>query len=138
VGGKLIAGGKQLKLIGTGDTVAILVRGGKLARSFPLGKASEFSDQVAALPSIGAPKRGVVEQTWDVKAGDEVFMATDALAAWAFGELEAGRDPFPQLRALQTAAQMRDFVERARQGGLPGGVEMAVDDTSLVRFVIPG
>jgi hypothetical protein len=139
VGAKLFRNGEQrrLHLMGIGDTVAILVRGGKLKQSFPLVEAHEFSNEVKALPSIGDAPFKVRETIWDVKPGDEIFMATDALAAWLFTEVEAGRDPFPQLRQLKTAAEMNAFVERARAGELPGVGQMNVDDTTLARFVVP-
>jgi hypothetical protein len=72
-----------------------------------------------------------------VKAGDEVFMATDALAAWVFGEVEAGRDPFPTLRGIKDAPSMKAFVDAARAGALPDAEAMGVDDTTLARFVVP-
>jgi hypothetical protein len=139
VGAKLFRNGerRQLHLMGIGDTVAILVRGGKIKQSFPLVEAHEFSNEVKALPSVGDAPFKVRESIWDVKPGDEVFMATDALAAWLFTEVEAGRDPFPQLRKLKTAAEMKAFVEGARAGELPGVGEMNVDDTTLARFVVP-
>lgn len=131
------SGRRRLRLIGTGDTVAFLVRDGAIRRSFPLERADQFSDIVEALPSTRGGRYKVTEKSWPVREGDEVFMATDALAAWIFGEVEAGRDPFPTLRGLTNQRQMNDFVAQARDGRVAGHGEMHVDDTALLRFTIP-
>ena len=139
VGARLIGQGgrRQLQLIGIGDTVAFLVRGGRIVRSFPLERAAEFSDIVKALPSVGSPLHPPTGATWDVEPGDEVFMGTDALSAWVLGETEAGRDPLPALRAIGNQKHMDRFVADARAGRLDGHGAMGVDDTALLRFVVP-
>jgi hypothetical protein len=139
VGAQLVRSGKkqQLKVLGIGDTVAILVRDGEIKKSFPLGKAADFSDQVQALPSKGEPSYKVREASWDVKPGDEVYMATDALAAWILGEVEAGREPFKIIGPIKKAATLAEFTAFARAGKVKGRVPMNVDDTTLMHFVIP-
>ena len=139
VGARLVARGgrRQLHLTGIGDTVAFLVRGGRIVKSFPLERAAEFSDIVKALPSVGAPLHPALTATWEVEPGDEVFMGTDALSAWVLGESEAGRDPLPALRAIGSQKQMDRFVADARAGSLADPGAMGVDDTALLRFVVP-
>lgn len=139
VGARLTARGgqRQLHLTGIGDTVAFLVRGGRIVKSFPLERAAEFSDVVKALPSVGAPLHPALNATWQVEPGDEVFMGTDALSAWMLGETEAGRDPLPALRAIGSQKQMNRFVADARAGSLADHGAMGVDDTALLRFVVP-
>jgi hypothetical protein len=139
VGARLFdaAGRRKLHLMGIGDTVAFQVRGGRVKRGFPLSESSQFSDTVRAIPSRGKPPFAIREEIWDVRPGDEIFMATDALAAWIFAESEAGRDPFPTLRAIKTPGQMGAFVDGGRAGTLPGRGVLNVDDTTLLRFVVP-
>jgi hypothetical protein len=139
VGARLLrqGGRRQLQLIGIGDTVAFLVRGGRIVKSFPLERAAEFSDIVKALPSVGSPLHPPMSATWEVEAGDEVFMGTDALSAWLLGETEAGRDPLPALRAIGNQKHMDRFVADARAGRVDGHDAMGVDDTALLRFVVP-
>ena len=139
VGARLVqkGGRRQLHLTGIGDTVAFLVRGGRIVKSFPLERAAEFSDVVKALPSVGTPLHATMSATWDVEAGDEVFMGTDALSAWVLGETEAGRDPLPRLREIGSQKQMDRFVADARAGALADHGAMGVDDTALLRFVVP-
>ena len=139
VGARLVrkGGRRQIHLTGIGDTVAFLVRGGRIVRSFPLERADQFSDVVQALPSVGTPLHPPVSATWDVEPGDEVFMGTDALSHWILGETEAGRDPLPALRAIGSQKGMDRFVAEARAGQLGGHGAMGVDDTALLRFVVP-
>jgi hypothetical protein len=129
--------GQRLHLVGIGDTVAFLVRDGALTRSFPLQRSGEFSDEVQALPSAGDPPFAPVTEAWEVRPGDEIFLATDALAAWILAEVESGSSPFPTLRAIRTRQQMQSFVTAARAGTLAGHGAMREDDTSLLRFVVP-
>ena len=139
VGARLVEqrGRRRLQLIGIGDTVAFLVRGGRIVRSFPLERAAEFSDIVKALPSVGTPLHPPITASWEVEPGDEVFMGTDALSAWVLGETEAGRDPLPALRGIGSQKHMDRFVADARAGRLDGHDAMGVDDTALLRFVVP-
>ncbi|HEU5060422.1 MAG TPA: hypothetical protein VFU21_28015 [Kofleriaceae bacterium] len=139
VGARLMrrGGRRTLELTGIGDTVAFLVRGGRIVKSFPLERAAEFSDIVKALPSVGRPLHPPMSASWEVEAGDEVFMGTDALSAWILGETEAGRDPLPTLRAIGSQKHMDRFVADARAGQLAGHGAMGVDDTALLRFVVP-
>ncbi len=117
-----------------GDSVAFHVRDGKIVDSFPLTKASEFSNVVHPLSSTGEPRVAVAEKTWRVKPGDEVFMATDALAAWVLVEVESGRSPFAALRQIDNSSHMTKFVEQQRERS---SAPLAVDDTSFVRIVVP-
>lgn len=149
VGARIIRdrGQRRMHLIGIGDTVAFLVRGGAIKEAFPLEEADEFSSTVKTLSSAGKPEFKVRQRMWDVKAGDEVFMATDALGHWILTEVERGRDPFPLLRNIKTRAEMDAFVVAARAGQvkyrapLGGGTQdravLDVDDTTLMRFVVP-
>lgn len=137
VGAKLVDGekGSQLKVMGIGDSVIMVVRGGKIAKSFPLERSEQFTDLVESIPAKGKAHFPVQETTWDVQPDDEVFMATDALGKWIFTEVEAGRDPFPTLRNVKSQDGWSKFVANARVQA--DGAPMGVDDTSLVRFVVP-
>jgi hypothetical protein len=127
----------QLRTTGIGDSVLFLVRRGDLERSFPIATSSEFGQIVQALPSNGASPFEVRQAAWDVREGDEVFMATDALAAWILAEHEGGRDPFAMLRRIETSRQMSEFVHDARDQKFYGRSRLNLDDTSFVRFVVP-
>jgi hypothetical protein len=66
-------------------------------------------------------------------------LTSDALGKWILQEVERGRDPFGALRAIQTRAQMDAFVATARAGGgRAARAPLGVDDTTMVRFVVPG
>jgi hypothetical protein len=130
-------GGWRLDTVAIGDSVIFHVSGGRLRESFPLEESSEFSDVVKTLPSTGAPAFRVRQRSLRVEAGDDIFMATDALAAWILTEIESGRDGFEILRGIQNRSQMSRFVTEARAGQVAGRGKLHVDDTSFVRFVVP-
>src|SRR5262249_25891830 len=71
-----------------GDTVVFLLRNGTLLNSFPLKHSSQFSNIVQALPSEGQPLFPMRPLEWEVSPGDEVIVATDALAKWILENVE--------------------------------------------------
>jgi hypothetical protein len=138
LGARLTKGpnGPALDVMGVGDSMVFVVRGGAIARSFPYERSAQFTNVVDTLPSRGKPAAPLREVSFDLQPGDEVFMTTDALGKWVFTEVEAGRTPFAQLGAVRGRAAWRTFVDQAQAGA--HGRPMDVDDTSLVRFVVPG
>ena len=130
-----------LRGLAIGDTNVYVVRRGRLLRAFPLERSAEFARQVHAVPSRGELAAGAEWQPrtleLDVQGGDEVFVMSDALAAWTMREIEAGRTPFRVLRAINGEGNLQKFVDR-RRGLEPGTNPMEVDDVTLLRFVVPG
>lgn len=140
LGARLEGTGKRqrLKLVGLGDSNLFIVRGDKIVKAWPQERADQFSQTVKALRSTEPLKGTIPSASIPVRPGDEVFMATDALSAWILTEVEAGRDPFPLLRDIKNQRQLNEFVERARDKTIAGRAQMAEDDTTLLRFVVPG
>jgi hypothetical protein len=128
-------GHERLELLGNGDSVAVLVRKGKIAQTFPLTDASQFLNKVKALPSRGDSPHALLTASWKVKPGDEVFLTTDALGAWLLGLPDGGRAGLEKLRGIDSQETMKRFVKSARGG--EAGPKMVVDDTAFVRFVVP-
>jgi hypothetical protein len=137
VGAEVLEGpaGPQVRVSAIGDSMIFVVRGGKLVKKFPLETSAQFSNMVETIPSRGKAEFPVHQVTWDVSPDDEVFMTTDALGKWVFTQLEHGQDPFAGLRAVKSADGWSKFVSAAREPR--DGIPMDVDDTALVRFVIP-
>ena len=128
---------RVLKALALGDSALFVVRNGRLLKSFPQTASSEFSSRLHALPSVGTPSKPMIPFVHEVQTGDEVFMATDALSKWILEEVEAGRDPFTTLRAADKRPAFASLVDGARQGKLTGHGTLDLDDTSMIRFVIP-
>jgi hypothetical protein len=137
LGARLVPGqaGTKLDVMGIGDSMVFVVRRGAVAKSFPYERSSQFTNVVETLPSKGSPATPVREVSWAVLPGDEVFMTTDALGKWVLAEVEAGRAPFAELRAVRGREGWSAFVRDAQAGA--SGHPMDVDDTSLLRFVVP-
>jgi hypothetical protein len=129
--------GLVLQAVGVGDSILLHRRGGRLLTTWPLVASREFGDRVPALASRGAPVRKPQTLERSVLPGDEISLVTDALGAWILREHEAGRDPFAVLATVRSRQQAKRFVAAARRGA-DGRARLGVDDTSLVRFVVPG
>lgn len=115
-----------------GDTCLILVRGGCIERqisSMPdgagFGNCPDYVDSHAEAGMRGTPRTG----TLDMRPGDRLFLATDALAA-RFDAERAGADRGKQfiatVNALETDRDFALFVDGLRKEGA------ADDDTTLV------
>jgi hypothetical protein len=127
-------GKRQMRMVAIGDSVAFVLRDGKLRGSFPLNQSADMTGKTPAITTDRTRNPKVHDVNIDVAAGDEVFLTTDALAKWAMKSVEEGEQPFDALRGLASKQQMKEFVRGARKSDTR---EMAIDDTSLVRFVIP-
>jgi hypothetical protein len=128
--------GRTLRAVGIGDAVVIQVRGNRVVRAWPNEHASDFRSQTEALPSAGDPTWPIRETDIAVEAGDEIFMLSDAIGSWTLREAEAGRNPFAALRRMNRPGLMQRFVEGHRAHSRNANL-MDVDDTTLVRFVVP-
>jgi hypothetical protein len=128
--------GPHLRAVGLGDATLIHVRDGRVVRAWPNERSADFSSETQALASTGELAWQPREMEQPVQAGDEVFVLSDAIGSWTLREAEAGRNPFTILRRLDRPGLFPRFVEghrsRARRNN-----QMDVDDTTLVRFVIP-
>ena len=77
-----------------GDSCLLHIRGGKVRRSFPIDESRLFGTEPVLLGS--APRQSVESLAFDTledtcEPGDLLVLATDAVAAWALTQLEAGR-----------------------------------------------
>lgn len=91
--------GGSWRAIAVGDSCLFQVRNNQLKAAFPIAHSTEFGNRPVLLPSLSRrnPGQGNIlhdsqlEGTWEV--GDEIFLATDAFAAWFLEELENGSTP---------------------------------------------
>ncbi|MCE9553169.1 MAG: protein phosphatase 2C domain-containing protein [Planctomycetes bacterium] len=77
-----------------GDSCLLHIRGGKVLRSFPIEESRLFGTEPVLLGS--APRQSAESLAFDTlddtcESGDLLVLATDAVAAWALTQLEAGR-----------------------------------------------
>ncbi|WP_322778198.1 hypothetical protein [Frankia sp. Cas4] len=116
-----------------GDTVLFHVRAGRLLTHFPPIDVDDFGlspDGIGTRPeALGPMLRALELASGEVRAGDVLFIATDALAQWLL--LETGRDEaslWAALAGLDHDAAFAAIVADQRAAG-----RMRNDDVTLLR-----
>lgn len=123
---------RSWRALAVGDTCLFQVRAGALLCSGPVATAAAF-DNNPFLLSSATPRlldgAEVLAGSWE--PGDTFYLATDALAAWILGEVEAGRAPWAALDALATQDAFRAFVADLRANDA-----LHNDDTTLLKVEV--
>jgi hypothetical protein len=103
-----------------GDTCLVRVRGGRRVQPFPVKRSSDFGNEPRLIGSRGEPPRPEYA-SGSLRAGDRLFLMTDALAQWFLGSHENGGRPWEAIAPLLTAAEPEGafaaWVEGLRAGG---------------------
>lgn len=119
-----------VRILGIGDSLAVLDDGTGVRASFPYTTPDQFRANPLLLSTLHDRNAGILERDattrWDFEGieAPRVFAMTDAIGAWLLA------DPEPRLAALRGLGQLRDFiglVEGARSDG-----SMRRDDTTLL------
>jgi hypothetical protein len=117
-----------------GDTCLFHVRGGQLKVAFPLSESANFDTSPALLGSCDADPEPIVDHVrfaeGTVAEGDDLFVCTDALAAWFLTRAEEGGRPWETLRDFAEIGFAEWVSEARRTGGLHN------DDVTLVHVDI--
>ena len=122
--------------VALGDAVLFHVRGGRLVTQFPPLTAGDFGidpDGVSTQPAQRARMRaGLRFATGDLAAGDELFLCTDALAAWLVGAAaDPAGAPWTRLGALEHPDGFTALVREELRAG-----RMKNDDLTLLRVAV--
>ena len=120
--------------LAVGDSCLFRVRAGKLRKSFPLTRASDFGNQPSLLGSRGRAAdtpQTVQRLHGKTRPGERFLLTTDALAEWMLRQCENHRCPAEDIERLLT--------ESDPQGAFAGWVEerrerqgLRNDDVTLV------
>lgn len=120
------------RAIAVGDACLFQVRQGRLLRAFPLERADQFGLTPALLATSPAYRGPGLEQlaqaAGELRVGDALVLATDALARWLLAADGAGERPWERLPDDDSAFAALIDVER-RAGRLRN------DDVTLLRWV---
>lgn len=126
--------GANVRVLGFGDSLAVLVADGDFLASFPYERAEQFAQHPLLLSTNMARNDPVLAQapftrfvrTWNLTRlrNPTVLCMTDALGAWL---LKAPRNRLRRLLALKTRRQFVGFVEHERSAE-----RMRRDDTTLL------
>jgi hypothetical protein len=117
-----------------GDSCLFQVRDGAVHTSFPVTDLAEFGITPMLLGSRNRDwelvARRMTVAHGELEPGDELLLATDALAAWTLAGEAAGLLPGMQLAAIapQGEEQFAEWIAHQRSGG-----HMRNDDVTLIR-----
>jgi len=98
-----------------GDCMLFHIRDNKLLQSFPFTRADAFSNTPDLIPSkwqdINKITQKIVSTEGSVMSQDHLILATDAIAAWIFKEIEQAGIPWNVLTALTDEGENTDKFE---------------------------
>jgi hypothetical protein len=137
LGVRIPASPSQIVLTAVGDSVALLLDGDRVRRSFPYAKPQEF-DQRPFLVSTRPAHNGELlsehgfrsrTTTWSLEGLQRptLVCATDALGRWLLEPRNGDRRQFRDLIQTSTQEAFVDFVERERANG-----RLVRDDTTMI------
>ena len=129
--------GWRWRAVALGDTCLFHIHDDRLERAFPVRTAADFGID-PALVTTGTTDTKLLGSRMAVvggrcASGDQLYLATDALAAWFLRSYEAGARPWDELRqyAAQRPEEFEDFITRRRADGT-----MRNDDVALIHIDI--
>jgi hypothetical protein len=121
--------------VAVGDSCLFVVRGGaRLIVSFPLTHSDGFAGLPRLLHTTREADRGCIDPhraQGRLEGDDDLFLMSDALAAWFLREAEQGREPWRWFAGLSDG---ETFAERVRQ--LRTGGRLRDDDVTLVHLCL--
>lgn len=122
--------GDGVRVLGIGDSLAVLDDGTAIRASFPYTSPEQFRANPLLLSTLHERNTGVLDRDattrWSLDGieAPRVYAMTDAIGAWLLS------DPEPRLAALRGLKHLRDFVSLVENARLDGS--MRRDDTTLL------
>jgi hypothetical protein len=101
----VVVHGDGWQALAVGDSCLFQVRGDGLVQAFPLERSHDFGTTpwLVGSRSPGATGTQGVRRRGDCRAGDRLWLMTDALSQWFLAEVEAGRRPWQAVDRLLSA-----------------------------------
>ena len=109
---------QKLQLFGIGDTNMFLVKKNEITGKldvvgWPVTSVESFTDRTNALFSLDNTSQGIPElKEFNVKRGDIVILATDALAKWILEYYNLGQRPWSKI--LKNKNDIANFIDKLR------------------------
>ena len=135
--GVTVHAGGRWDALTAGDSCVFQVRDGALVAAHPIDRANDFGRVPILLGTAGVDPAGSLQgRAGSYEPGDHLYLMTDALAAWALGEIEGGRDPWNWLAALETDVNPLPFARWIADRRGAGRLEN--DDVCLLHLRLGG
>jgi len=126
--------GPWLCVEAVGDSCLFQVRDDGLRKAFPIGRSAEFetSPRLVGSRSPHGEAEGTchLEEVWDGRPGDRLWLMTDALAQWFLRQHEQGGKPWQTVEGV--LADATDDAFAAWIDGLRSARELRNDDVTLL------
>jgi len=124
------------KAVALGDTVLFHVRDGRCVQHFPALRAQDFGSTPSGVRTVPSALEQMVQvvtfASGELRVGDLLFLATDALAHWMVQRNE--QDPHQLWTALSVLDHDDLFVQLVSQAR--AAQEMKNDDVTLLRVQV--
>ncbi|WP_248965778.1 hypothetical protein [Sphaerisporangium perillae] len=120
-----------------GDCCLFQVRDGALITAYPLAGSEDFGTSPNLLNSRNQDSLLISERvamnSGSLRQQDDIYLCTDAVAAWFLREVEHGGRPWETLRDLGTSdgPNFADFIGEERASG-----HMRNDDATLIHVAV--
>ncbi|MEU8202948.1 hypothetical protein [Streptosporangium sp. NPDC049046] len=122
---------------GIGDCALFHVRDNRLLTSFPMLDSADFTSSPALLNSKSRDRDLIADRMKThvgiLRQKDNLYVCTDAVAAWFLGQAERQGRPWETFANLDTAGgqTFADLVDEERMGG-----RMRNDDSTLIHVTV--
>lgn len=124
------------KILAAGDSNLFVFHNGVFERSIPVNCASDFGNSPILLSSLTSRNAQINEvlrfEEFDLGAGDELVLATDAIAHYFLRQIEANLDPLQEYKeqCLRDCGNLDQFGAWIHE--LRNASRIKNDDTTLV------
>jgi hypothetical protein len=137
LGVRIAEGGRTIKVLSVGDSLAVLCDGDRIKATFPLSTAAEFTGSprlICTNPThntfLNKMDSGcglIADWTFHGLEQPALLCMTDALGHWLLSQRDRGSSPIRILRKVRTPSAFARFVKEERAAG-----RMKRDDTTLI------
>ena len=122
---------QNLKALAVGDCELFILRKDKSSYLYPLKRASQFNSTPVSISSKYKLNQDVEIISQKINPGDEILVASDAIACYIMGELEAEQDPLHSLEILIDEMQNPDEAFALWVSDLRKTEKLRNDDSTL-------
>jgi hypothetical protein len=130
---------KRWRAVAVGDSCLFQIRAGRLRRSFPVESATAFDNNpwlVSSRPSrAGDRPTNELHARGDCRAGDSLWLMTDALAHWFLRCAENGEKPWEGLTERLTPDNAQSIFA-AWAAERRDALELKNDDVTLISLLL--
>lgn len=129
----------DLEVLCVGDSLALLVRNGRVISSFPYDVPEQFDARPTLLSTKGHANSLWVNseffqgasRTWKVEVGDVIYAVTDAVGHWILSQLTENKSISDRLLKVKSEAEFTDLVQSMRTSR-----EIRLDDSTVLRLIV--